>query len=123
MWKVGDCRRESGGGVGHFICPSVESEALQVIIGGEQNSKDWQNELVRASAGRGIDSKIKIELQGAQPTTESYETMRMIWTLAMEHNPETVEMQVDAPYNCSFPPVEFLTGRKDIWLDFFGRVS
>ena len=90
-----------------LICPSVESEALHVIIGGELNSKDWQNELVRASAGRGIDSKIKVELQGDQPTAESYETMRRIWTLAMEHNPETVEIQVDAPYNCAFPPVEF----------------
>ena len=89
------------------ICPSVESEALHVIIGGELNSKDWQNDLVRASTERGIDSKIKIELQGDQPTTESYETMRRIWTLAMEHNPETVEIQVDAPYDCAFPPVEF----------------
>jgi hypothetical protein len=89
------------------ICPSIESEALQVIIGGEQDSKDWQNKLVRASEERGIDSKIKIELQGGRPTAESYETMGRIWTLAMEHNPETVEIQVHAPYNCSLPPVEF----------------
>lgn len=101
------------------ICPSVESEALQVIIGGEENSKDWEKELVRASAERGIDSKIKIELQGGQPTTESYETMGRVWTLAMEHNPETVEIHVDVPFNCSLPLVEFFDRKERHIARFF----
>jgi len=101
------------------ICPSIESEALQVIIDGKQNSKDWQNEIVRASAERGIDSKIKIELQDGQPTTESYETMGRVWTLAMEHNPETVEIQIDAPYNCSLPQVEFFDRKERHMARFF----
>ena len=101
------------------ICPSVESEALHVIIGGEQNSKDWQNELIRASTERGIDSKINIELRGGQPTTESYETMGRVWTLAMEHNPETVEIHVDAPYSCSLPQVEFFDRKERHMARFF----
>ncbi|KIJ94596.1 hypothetical protein K443DRAFT_683622 [Laccaria amethystina LaAM-08-1] len=101
------------------ICPSIESEALQVIIGGEQDSKDWQNKLVRASEEHGIDSKIKVELQGGRPTTESYETIERVWTLVMEHNPETVEIQVNAPYNCSLPQVEFFDRKERHVARFF----
>jgi hypothetical protein len=103
----------------HVICPSIESEALQVIIGGEQDSEDWQNELVRAPEERGIDSKIKIELKGEHIMTESYETMRKVWTLAMEHSPETVEIQVAAPYIRFLPKIQFLDKKERHMARFF----